>query len=224
MSVAYRTKHHHHRGIPLLSPANSAWNNARTQSIPESHHHHHIAATNAWILAPRPVYEPWILHPMQTSHLATSAGMVASEGSGHLRSSDDHRAAPAANSYVMSTTTLTTPQRSIPKAPGRTSLHSALHPPPPPPPSSTVDPTRAADQSPSTFGKQAAQSITPFLTKHIPTQYAPLGAPNHSDSGNKNSNTKYCYRHRPDLKCRRQANEPSMDQLQKVQHATSIVV
>ena len=62
--------------------------------------------------------------------------------------------------------------------------------------------------------KLLGQTVAPFLSEHIPEQYAPLGGPNHSAT--KDPNTKYCYRHRPDLKCRRQANEPSMDELQKV--------
>lgn len=64
----------------------------------------------------------------------------------------------------------------------------------------------------------AEQNVAPFLAKHIPEQYAPLGGSDKPKdlSGNPNSNTKYCYRHRPDLKCRRQADEPSMDQLQHV--------
>lgn len=72
---------------------------------------------------------------------------------------------------------------------------------------------------PGAFGKQPTQSIAPFLARHIPAQYAPQGE--HSDIphlGADISNTKYCYRHRPDLKCRRQANEPTMDQLQNVSH------
>ena len=65
--------------------------------------------------------------------------------------------------------------------------------------------------------KLAGQIVAPFLAKHIPDQYAPLGGPD--SFGNpkaKDSNTKYCYRHRPDLKCRRQADEPSMEKLQQV--------
>ena len=69
----------------------------------------------------------------------------------------------------------------------------------------------------STTSKQAGQTIAPFLAKHIPGQYTPQGESHPSTGGQKNdSNTKYCYRHRPDLKCRRQADEPSMEQLQKV--------
>ena len=69
----------------------------------------------------------------------------------------------------------------------------------------------------SATSKQATQTVAPFLAKHIPAQYAPMGGFDQpGDSSSKDTNTKYCYRHRPDLKCRRQANEPSMDQLQHV--------
>lgn len=72
--------------------------------------------------------------------------------------------------------------------------------------------------------KHAEQAIAPFLAKHIPTQYNPVGhlmPQSNSDNHNHDhlqdtSSTKFCYRHRPDLKCRRQANEPSMEQLQNV--------
>ncbi|KAI9715315.1 MAG: hypothetical protein M1828_000880 [Chrysothrix sp. TS-e1954] len=83
------------------------------------------------------------------------------------------------------------------------------------PPSASPE-TKDHDVS-TAFSKQAAQSIAPFLANHIPQRgaefdgfedYLPPATPRNK------SNTKYCYRHRPDLKCRRQANEPSMDQLQ----------
>lgn len=67
----------------------------------------------------------------------------------------------------------------------------------------------------SASSKHAGLTVAPFLARHIPGQYA--SAAGLDLSGNikrKDPNTKYCYRHRPDLKCRRQANEPSMDQLQ----------
>jgi F-box/WD-40 domain protein MET30 len=69
--------------------------------------------------------------------------------------------------------------------------------------------------------KHAAQAIAPFLAQHIPTQYNPIGGhqipqTNSQDPDQDTSSTKFCYRHRPDLKCRRQANEPSMEQLQNV--------
>lgn len=69
----------------------------------------------------------------------------------------------------------------------------------------------------SAMSKQAGQTVAPFLAKHIPEQYASGGGLDSSGKAKmKDPNTKYCYRHRPDLKCRRQANEPSMDQLQHV--------
>ena len=69
----------------------------------------------------------------------------------------------------------------------------------------------------SATSKQATQTVAPFLAKHIPEQYKPMsGMDPAGDGRSKGNNTKYCYRHRPDLKCRRQANEPSMDQLQHV--------
>ena len=69
----------------------------------------------------------------------------------------------------------------------------------------------------SASSKQAGQTVAPFLAKHIPEQHAPAGGLDTPGNGRmKDPNTKYCYRHRPDLKCRRQANEPSMDHLQHV--------
>ena len=85
--------------------------------------------------------------------------------------------------------------------------------------SSSMDPETIenADVTMSTSSKLAGQIVAPFLTKHIPQQYAHLGAMDSFGSPKiKDSSTKYCYRHRPDMKCRRQANEPSMDQLQHV--------
>ncbi|KAI9864051.1 MAG: hypothetical protein M1813_003367 [Trichoglossum hirsutum] len=66
----------------------------------------------------------------------------------------------------------------------------------------------------SSSSKFAGQTVAPFLAKHIPSQYAPLG-PQETPPPSWAVNTRYCYRHRPDLKCRRQADEPSMEQLQK---------
>lgn len=66
----------------------------------------------------------------------------------------------------------------------------------------------------STSSKQAGQTVAPFLAKHIPGQYAPAGSEMSAQA--KDPKTKYCYRHRPDLKCRRQADEPSMEELQNV--------
>jgi len=66
-------------------------------------------------------------------------------------------------------------------------------------------------------GKHAEQTVAPFLARHVPDQYAPLGGHIQVKSSEpKGPNSKFCYRHQPDLKCRRQADEPSMDQLQRV--------
>lgn len=68
-----------------------------------------------------------------------------------------------------------------------------------------------------TISRHADQAVAPFLAKHIPAQYNPLGnmrPTEPQDEESHGSSTKFCYRHRPDLKCRRQANEPSMEQLQ----------
>lgn len=77
----------------------------------------------------------------------------------------------------------------------------------------------------SASSKQAGETVAPFLAKHIPEQYAPVGGLDLSDNvKRKDPNTKYCYRHRPDLKCRRQANEPSMDQLQHVGPPSLLII
>lgn len=70
----------------------------------------------------------------------------------------------------------------------------------------------------SSTTKLAGQSVAPFLAKHIPEQYAPLGLQpnNRTVERRKDPNTKYCYRHRPGLECRRSADEPSMEMLQRV--------
>jgi F-box/WD-40 domain protein MET30 len=66
--------------------------------------------------------------------------------------------------------------------------------------------------------KRIQKMITPYLAEHIPQQYNPTGGAN-STPGITNTepvNTKFCYRHRPDKLCRRQADEPTMEQLQQV--------
>ncbi|RDL30134.1 E3 ubiquitin ligase complex SCF subunit sconB [Venustampulla echinocandica] len=75
----------------------------------------------------------------------------------------------------------------------------------------------------SSTSKMAGQTVAPFLAKHIPDQYAPLGVQATPSSISKHThnisdqdpNSKYCYRHRPDSKCRRTADEPTMENLQR---------
>jgi F-box/WD-40 domain protein MET30 len=69
--------------------------------------------------------------------------------------------------------------------------------------------------------KLATQNVAPFLARHIPEQYAPLGPRSILPDELSSVSSKYCYRHRPDLKCRRQADEPTMDNLQRVCPSTS---
>ena len=60
------------------------------------------------------------------------------------------------------------------------------------------------------------QVVESFMVKHVPAQYNPQG--NTLDTASPRpteSNTKFCYRHRPDMLCRKQADEPTMDLLQK---------
>jgi F-box/WD-40 domain protein MET30 len=68
----------------------------------------------------------------------------------------------------------------------------------------------------SSTTKMAGQTVAPFLAKHIPDQYAPLPKTQPATTSQKDPNTKYCYRHRPDSKCRRTADEPTMENLQNV--------
>ncbi|KAH4223382.1 hypothetical protein HBI06_135080 [Parastagonospora nodorum] len=73
----------------------------------------------------------------------------------------------------------------------------------------------AAEHLDERKSKQIGKMITPYLAQHIPQQYNPQGADsNGQDAPRSTADTKYCYRHRPDLLCRRQADEPSMQELQ----------
>jgi F-box/WD-40 domain protein MET30 len=63
--------------------------------------------------------------------------------------------------------------------------------------------------------KKIGKMIQPYLAQHIPQQYNPIGGVGEHATG-PTANTKYCYRHRPDLLCRQPADEPSMEQLQVV--------
>jgi hypothetical protein len=80
------------------------------------------------------------------------------------------------------------------------------------------DKTDSTDPSTSIASTKrfAGQTVAPFLARHIPEQYAPLGVIQKPPTSRKDPNTKYCYRHRPDSKCRRTADEPTMENLQRV--------
>lgn len=66
-----------------------------------------------------------------------------------------------------------------------------------------------------------SHTVTPFLKDHIPRVYAPLAKSNPETSGIKTQNkdavnSRFCYRHRPDSKCRRAADESKMVSIQNV--------
>lgn len=63
----------------------------------------------------------------------------------------------------------------------------------------------------------AGKTVSPFLKEHIPGLYAPIGKANDAVTDrNKDPNSRYCYRHRPDSKCRRAADESKMGTIQRV--------
>lgn len=67
--------------------------------------------------------------------------------------------------------------------------------------------------------KAAEQSVAPYLAHNIPQTYNPIKSSSDSpqlSATKEEPNTKFCNRHRPDIKCRRQADEESMDLLQRV--------
>lgn len=70
------------------------------------------------------------------------------------------------------------------------------------------------------------QSMTPFLREHIPTLYAPISKPDLPSMVNlkdKDPNSKYCYRHSPDSKCRRAADESKMALIQSVRQCLDML-
>ncbi|KAI1805891.1 WD40 repeat-like protein [Daldinia bambusicola] len=68
---------------------------------------------------------------------------------------------------------------------------------------------------PNVSRQAIGQTVTPFLREHIQGLYAPVGKPDLPSMRNvENPNSKYCYRHRPDSKCRRAADESKMALIQ----------
>ena len=90
-------------------------------------------------------------------------------------------------------------------------------------PAATVGPSVNADSNRSpprkgsdteTLEERARQNVASFLTKYQPRQYAPLRSQINTAAEHRPVNASYCYRHQPDSKCRRQADEQSMTRLQ----------
>ncbi|KAK7756133.1 hypothetical protein SLS62_001725 [Diatrype stigma] len=76
-----------------------------------------------------------------------------------------------------------------------------------------------ASRLPTMSQHLTGQMVTPYLREHIPGIYAPIGKPDSLamvNSTTKDPNSKYCYRHRPDSKCRRAADQDKMALIQSV--------
>ena len=67
------------------------------------------------------------------------------------------------------------------------------------------------------------KTVSPFLKEHIPGLYAPVGKSKPDEPSSTavvypptKDSSKFCYRHRPDSKCRRAADETKMGFIQSV--------
>lgn len=97
----------------------------------------------------------------------------------------------------------------------------------------SCDPRRPPQQDKARLKKMPSELLTktvsPFLKEHIPGLYAPVGKGHRDEpapaarrldaapvAAIKDPNTRYCYRHRPDSKCRRAADETKMGIIQSV--------
>lgn len=69
----------------------------------------------------------------------------------------------------------------------------------------------------SNMSSLVSQTVTPFLREHIPSNYAPISKVDSDDtSKSRDPNSMFCYRHRPDSKCRKAADENKMVMIQRV--------
>ncbi|CAI7566353.1 E3 ubiquitin ligase complex SCF subunit sconB [Penicillium manginii] len=75
--------------------------------------------------------------------------------------------------------------------------------------------TKETTTTSETLTQLAKQNVAPFLAKYHPRQYAPFRSEDGTPSIPRAVNAGYCYRHQPDSKCSRQADEKSMRQLQQ---------
>lgn len=69
------------------------------------------------------------------------------------------------------------------------------------------------------------KTVTPFLREHVPGLYAPVSKidsveKDSSKTPSVDTNSRFCYRHRPDSKCRRAADESKMAKIQSVRNDT----
>jgi hypothetical protein len=77
--------------------------------------------------------------------------------------------------------------------------------------------------APSADSEAATQNVAPYLAKHIPIKYN-VERRTPSIASTMDRKPTYCNRHRPDTKCWRQANEPTMDELQNVCRISNIQI
>ncbi|KAM7183934.1 hypothetical protein V8F33_013284 [Rhypophila sp. PSN 637] len=82
-------------------------------------------------------------------------------------------------------------------------------------PAEEVERSRSLNSVTNMSSSLIGKTVTPFLKEHIPSIYAPIGKlQNEEAAREKEPNTRYCYRHRPDSKCRRAADEAKMIMIQ----------
>lgn len=75
-----------------------------------------------------------------------------------------------------------------------------------------------SSRRPKMSSQLMSKTVTPFLKDHIPGLYSPMtkrGTIKDMEGRNKDPNSRYCYRHRPDSKCRRAADESKMVKIQQ---------
>lgn len=105
--------------------------------------------------------------------------------------------------------------------------HLSRHSPPQQLSRDNCDRRRPQDEDNTRLKKMPSElvgkTVSPFLKEHIPGLYAPIGKDNKDGSKSpatwtriKDPNTRFCYRHRPDSKCRRAADETKMGFIQSV--------
>lgn len=109
------------------------------------------------------------------------------------------------------------------------STHAQHSPPHPHPSRDNCDRRRPAEEEHSRLKKMPSalvgKTVSPFLKEHIPGIYAPVGkdfkdqdesSASPQSTIPRDGNTRFCYRHRPDSKCRRTADETKMGMIQRV--------
>lgn len=170
-----------------------------------------------------------------SSASSAPASSALSNESTTSTSASIHRHAPASSLNPNSTTSSSSTP--IPSAVGtgpgasspfvRLSDTSHEHHPQHQPSKDNCDRTRSDEEINPRLVKMSSalvgKTVSPFLKEHIPGLYAPIGKSRQLVGVNPNStptvrkrdpNSKFCYRHRPDSKCRRAADETKMGFIQ----------